>query len=334
MKNRIFAIIFALIMTVGLLTVPAYAIVEPTSDFYVADYAGVISAETEQNIINYNGFLEQSCEGAQIVVVAVEYLDGMYSDEYALQVMNDWRVGSSENNNGMVLVFATKENKGWLATGDGIDDIFTDDTADEYMNNYFWDDYDAGRYDQAVNKLFTKLVDWYSKNYNAYVNGGTSQDYYQDGEYYPEGEYYTERYDSGVSWGALLVFLVIFCFIIALIVASSRATYRSYYTYMGMPIPRFHFWNLWFGPHIYWSRHRYRPPHDYNDRWRGPRGPRGPGGFGGGGFGGGGFGGGSRGGGSFGGGRGGSSGGFGGGFGGGMGHGGGGFGGGGGGGRR
>ena len=92
-------------------SVPALAVVEQSSEYYVADYASVLSDATEKAIINYNGALETQCSGAQIVVVTVKYLDGMYSDEYANQLFNDWGVGSKDENNGMLLLLAVNENR-------------------------------------------------------------------------------------------------------------------------------------------------------------------------------------------------------------------------------
>jgi uncharacterized protein len=81
--RKILASVLLFVLLAAMLITPALAIVEPTEEFYVADYAGVLSDSTKENIVNYNGYLEQSMNGAQIVVVSVEYLDGMYSDEYA-----------------------------------------------------------------------------------------------------------------------------------------------------------------------------------------------------------------------------------------------------------
>jgi uncharacterized protein len=96
---------------------PAGAVVQRSEEYYVADYAQVLSDDIEQKIISSNVDLEQKCEGAQIVVVTVEYLDGMYADEYAMRLFNDWGVGSREKNNGMLLLLATEEKKCWLTTG-------------------------------------------------------------------------------------------------------------------------------------------------------------------------------------------------------------------------
>jgi tetratricopeptide (TPR) repeat protein len=154
------------------------ALVSKTPEFYVADYAGVLEQDTKNNIIDSNSHetngLETLCDGAQIVVVTVEYLDGMYSDEYAMTLFNDWGVGSAEYNNGMLLLLATKENKAWLTVGSGITGVFTDSMVDSYFDRYFWKDYDAGDFDDAVNNMLEPLFTWYADYYG--VDSGTATD--------------------------------------------------------------------------------------------------------------------------------------------------------------
>ncbi|HPE16935.1 MAG TPA: TPM domain-containing protein, partial [Oscillospiraceae bacterium] len=159
MKKRVsLAVLLALLLAISL-SLSAFAVVEQgTGDgFYAVDEANVLSEETEAGIASANAELEEQT-GAQIVVVAVEYLDGYYADEYAWKLFNDWGVGDDAKDNGMLLLFATEEGKGWLVQGAGIADDFTDDTAAAYLDDYFWTDFDKGDYDGAVQTLFTQLV--------------------------------------------------------------------------------------------------------------------------------------------------------------------------------
>ena len=297
------------------LTVPSLAVVSQSPEYYVADYAGVLSDSLEQKIISSNVDLEQKCDGAQIVVVTVEYLDGMYSDEYALQLFNDWGVGSGTANNGMLLLLAPGENKAWLTVGDGIYGSFPSSTIDSYFNKYFWDDFDAGRYEEATSNMLEALFTWYAGYYNVNQDNGG----YTDGNNGGYNDGYNDGYEPYSPWASIIVWIFIvgiIVFIILIAAFSDRRRHRAYYTHMGMPIPMYYPWYMWYGPHRTWW---YGPG---GPGWRGgPRGPRGPGGRPPGGSGGGGGFGGFGGGGGFGG--------FGGG--GGMGGGGGGFGGGGGG---
>ncbi len=323
MKKPIsFIAVLAMVLSVCL-PLTAGAVVEPSEAFYVADYANVLSESTEQIIIDTNGYLEQNCDGAQIVVVTIEYLDTFqYSDEYAVYLFNQWGVGNADTKNGMLLLLVTKEGKGWLTTGAGISSEFDSNTADSYLNDYFWDEFDRGNYDTAVMQLFPQLVYWFEAKYG--TEGGYDEHY--GGEIPDPPMPVPDNHRSGIDISFFIrnAWIIILVLILIINIMSDRRRYRAYYRYMGLPIPRYHFWYLWMGgPYRYYNpytstMHHTTHHHDDDDDHHHSSG----GGF----FGGGGFGGGSSGG--FGGG-----GGFGG-FGGGSGFGGGGFSGGGGGGRR
>lgn len=282
--RRIISTIAALVLCAALAS-SAFAIVDQSDSFYAADYANVLSSSTEQMIINYNGALEQQCQGAQIVVVTVDYLDGMTSDAYAYQLFNSWGVGSSEYNNGMLLLLAVQENKAWLAYGLGLNSLLSSQSVDSMLNEYFWSDFDKGNYDSAVTKLFNALLNWYDDEYNSNVaNAGTVQPAADSPNNYSGGDYYT----YGVSYAIRRIVRIGIIVLILLAVFGGNGRGRG----GGSWLP----WLLLFS-----SRGNRRGGHDW-----GGRPPRG-GGFGGG------FGGGS------------GRGGFGGGFGGGSGRGGGGF---------
>ena len=90
---------------------------------YVLDAADVLSGETDPEIIAENQDLFQET-GAQIVVVAVDFLDGEDSDDYAYSLFNIWGIGSQERNNGLLLLLAIGEENYYAQAGTGIEDYF------------------------------------------------------------------------------------------------------------------------------------------------------------------------------------------------------------------
>ena len=282
MKKKYFSVIIAALLISLAMCAPAFAVVEKSSDFYVADYANVLSSDTKSKIINYNGSLEQQCDGAQVVVVTVDYLDGMNSSDYAMQLFNNWGIGSSQYNNGVLILLATQENKYWIQCGTGLDStsLKSEIGGDiSKFENYF----DAGEYDKAVDYIFDDILKWFDSEYDSsLVSSGSS---------------YGGTSQSVFGAGDLISLLIRLFFIYIFVSAIVKSVRRTYYARTGSWLPLF----LFFGPcRPYWG---YRPgPHpgrgfdDWNDHHNG-------GGFGGGGFGGGGFGGGmGHGGGGFGGG--------------------------------
>ena len=238
--KRVFSVLVAMLILL-LSTTSALAIPEPTEDFYVADYAEVLSDTTENMIISQNDLL-YSQTGAQIVVVTVRYLeDGYYADEYAVKLFNDWGVGDSEKNNGILLLLVTEEGKGWLTQGSGIEAYLTNDDVDMMLENYFWKKFDKGDFDGAVETLFSELIEWYEDTYD-FTLGDES---YVD----------TTVSNIGTSWRVFkfLFKLIIFIIIIAVIISiNKKGRVRR---------TRTHTPNFWVSPPRTWHHtHTHRPP--------------------------------------------------------------------------
>lgn len=229
-------------------------------DFYVQDNANVLSEATKAEIVSYNETLETQCSNAQLVVVTVNYLDED-SDVAALQLMNDWGVGSAENSNGMLLLLVAQEYRGWLATGDGIRNVFTDYTADEYLNEYFWDYIDNDEFDKGVSSLCEELFNWHLEYYGVISNFEYSQGDYSHEEVLYPGEYeYYEPYDDYYIYEREVSFMNLFTVLVILVVlwaliASSRYRRMRGWGYTGS------FWPIfWFGgPRIYRDWHHRHP---------------------------------------------------------------------------
>lgn len=315
--KRFIPTLFALTLALTL-SVPALAIVEAPANTYVGDNADVLSDSTERHIIDQNDKLSRAT-GAAIVVVTVDFMDGMSSADYAYECFNTWGIGNADRNNGLLLVYAVGENKVRALQGSGIEDALTSAKLENMLEDTFYDGYDAGEYDAATLAFFDEAYAWFDSYY-----GGIDKALQENNGAYADPVPQREERDPGMG-GFLGFYLVGLIFILLLIWDALRYDrYRRRYLMPGMPPPVVYYHPFIFGRRYYHPHHHHRPPPP-----PGPGGPRHPmsGGFSGGGFGGGSSRGGGAGrgggfsGGSFGGGRGGFGGGGGfrgGGFGGGM----------------
>jgi len=168
--------------------------------------------------------------------------------------------------------------------------------------------------ENQINKMMDLLEHSYTKTK---PKGGFRDEININAPVYIDISYENDQtnYDDTYSPSTVII---VFFIILIFVVLSDRAKYRRYYSFMGIPRPRYHFWYMFMGPHRHWyppgkTGHFRRfegfdtDDDDDNDNFSG--GPGGFGGFGGGGFGGfgggghigGGFGGGGRSGGGFGG---------------------------------
>ncbi|MEA4814566.1 MAG: TPM domain-containing protein [Oscillospiraceae bacterium] len=289
---------------------------------YTLDSENVLSDATKEHIDAMNASLFAQT-GAQIAVEVIDSTGDTDIADYTESEFNRLGVGSSQRNNGVLILLALDNYYNgqpggdyYMGWGSGLTGV--GNSLNSILTAYMEDDFVAKDYDSAVLSTFDALCDYFASYYDVtlredYIPATASTYSSLSGNYYTE----SQGMISEPSVGAIVagvVFLLVLIFIIWIIADYIRySSYRRRYMQPGMGIPTVIYYP------IFWGRpHPPRPP-------RPPRGPRGPGGFGGGGFGGGSFGGGAGrggfGGGSFGGG--GGRGGFGGGsFGGGFGRGG------------
>lgn len=177
MKKYIYYLILFLFF---LIPSSCLAIVEPTNEFYINDYAGILSQETEDYILQRSLALNE-VDGTQIVVVTVKNLEGMPLEVYANKLFNSFGIGDEDKNNGLLLLLALEEREFRVEVGDGLSGVLPDGKTgrfqDEYIIPYLkenkWDEGIRNGYDAfyseivEVNNLnvdYTKPVEYYSDN--------------------------------------------------------------------------------------------------------------------------------------------------------------------------
>ena len=101
------------------------ALVEPTNEFYVNDYANILSEETENYILN-NSVKLASATKAQIVVVTVKNLEGQDIETYATNLFRKFGIGDEKKNNGLLILLALEERDIRIEVGYGLEGIVTD----------------------------------------------------------------------------------------------------------------------------------------------------------------------------------------------------------------
>lgn len=169
MKNFLKAVAAAVLVL--LLAVPAFAankVVEPGDDFYYLDTANVLSQETEGEIYFCNQLLYDAC-GAQIVIAAVDTINGADIYDYTCDMFNSWGIGSADENNGFLLLMAIEEDDYYALPGSGIDGIFSSSVIKKLYDSYLEEDFAAGKYDEGARRFFEAVFEKVSDRYNAGV---------------------------------------------------------------------------------------------------------------------------------------------------------------------
>ncbi|MEM4630774.1 MAG: TPM domain-containing protein [Candidatus Diapherotrites archaeon] len=134
-----------------LLLVPSInaKIPSPTHQFFVNDYANLLTDEEEQYLLTLFSTIEKQTS-AEIVLVIVQSLEGYSSQEYATQIGQTWGVGKKDTDNGLVILYAINENKIFAATGHGLEGILPDSKIGRMLDQYYVPQRDNGNPKQGI----------------------------------------------------------------------------------------------------------------------------------------------------------------------------------------
>ena len=237
--KRLSAVLLALLLTAAS-ALAAPKVVQPTEDFYVNDSANVLSDEVEGLIVLNNDKLYAAC-GAQIVFVTVPTTGTASIEDYAYTLFNSWGIGSSDKNNGILLLMAIDDDDYWITQGKGLQDYITSGDLDDMLLNDLEPDFAAKDYSAGAEKLFTALFEAVVRVYDLNLTLDTTL--YEDYRAVRSESAYTPsaapRNNNDSEDAAIVLWVVVIVLVIALItiVNSFRRRRRVYRGGMGMPPP-------------------------------------------------------------------------------------------------
>ena len=97
----------------------------PTPRHYVEDYANVINSSDEQSLNGVLQELEQKT-GAQYIVLTVETTGGLPIDQFAIELVEKWKLGQKGKDNGLLFVLAKNDRRWRFEVGYGLEGFVTD----------------------------------------------------------------------------------------------------------------------------------------------------------------------------------------------------------------
>ncbi len=128
-----------------------------TNEFYVNDYADVLSAETEQHIFDTARQLDSETT-AQVCVLTVDSLDGEDISEYSVEVFRDWGIGDKDKDNGVLILLSVGDREMWITTGYGLEGTLTDTKLGVFRDTYAMPYYREDDFDTGTIELFNAIV--------------------------------------------------------------------------------------------------------------------------------------------------------------------------------
>ncbi len=137
----------------------------------VNDYASMISAEAEREINEKLARLEEN-ESTQVVVLTVESLEGEPLEDFSLRLVEAWKIGQKDFDNGVVLLVAKKDRKLRIEVGYGLEGALTDLTAGRIVDNDIEPLFKKGQFDQGFVRGVDMIIAAVQGEYSASQRDG------------------------------------------------------------------------------------------------------------------------------------------------------------------
>ncbi len=170
LNKKIFKIIMLIFCILAFYYTNVQAVVDPTPDFYVNDYANVLSENTKEYIMNTNVELESKTK-AQIVVVTVKSLEGKSVEEYATEVFRKFGIGDKTKNNGVLFLVSTGDRRLRIEVGYGLEGAIPDGKAGRIRDNYITPYLKNDNYDEGIKNGYNAILEEVCKEYNVEITG-------------------------------------------------------------------------------------------------------------------------------------------------------------------
>src|SRR3989338_3070382 len=161
MLNKICKIFMKIFLVIVLLLggmLPAHAYYNPgTPDGFVNDFAGIIEAETKQQLEQKLSAFAATTSN-EIAVVTINNLDGDYIENFSAQLFKEWGVGKANEDNGILLLVAVDDRQMRIEVGYGLEGALTDAQANWIINNELKPAFQDQEYGAGIAKAVDTII--------------------------------------------------------------------------------------------------------------------------------------------------------------------------------
>ncbi len=146
---------------------PSYP--SPTREFFVNDFAGVLSQDVRQKIVNIGKELQDKTT-AQVVLATIDSLDGQNIEDYSIDLATKWGIGQKNKDNGVLILFAKKERLLRIEVGYGLEGILPDSKTAQIREQYIKPYTKNNDFDKGFLNGYTAIVKEVAGEYGAAIN--------------------------------------------------------------------------------------------------------------------------------------------------------------------
>jgi uncharacterized protein len=137
---------------------------------FVSDRDSLLSESVREQINEQLGLVEQSGK-AQVAIVLLNSIGETVPKDFAVELFNYWKIGSEEEDNGLLILLVKDQNRVEFETGYGIEGVLPDITCFQIQQDHMVPYFKAGDFDTGMVKGVHSLV--------AHLDGSSSPEIHQ-----------------------------------------------------------------------------------------------------------------------------------------------------------
>ncbi len=123
----------------------------------VVDQAAILSTQARERLAAMAQAHERA-SGNQIVVLTVPTLGGKSVEDYAVRVFEEWKIGSRELDNGVLILVVPQDRRVRIELGYGLEDTLADATASRIIRDLMTPRFREGNYDVGIEAGVTAVI--------------------------------------------------------------------------------------------------------------------------------------------------------------------------------
>lgn len=178
-----------------LFSLQAFGLEVPKLNRRVTDLAGILSPSEEARLEeNLMAFEDETSN--QIAVLIINSLDGESIEQYSIQVVDQWQLGTAQKDNGVLLLIAVQDRQVRIEVGYGLEGVLTDLISFQIIRNVIAPQFRNGNYYAGIDQGLRAIM-------------MTTKNEYK-GDPRQQKNYDVERGKSIASLVFMIIFILIF----------------------------------------------------------------------------------------------------------------------------
>ena len=124
---------------------------------YLNDFAHILTTEQRALIENKLAEFERITQH-EVSVVTISSLGGDTAQHFAVQLFQEWGIGKTGANNGVLLLIAPNDRQTWIAVGYGLEAVLTDAQANQIVQKVLLPAFRVQEYYSGIDKATDAII--------------------------------------------------------------------------------------------------------------------------------------------------------------------------------